>query len=1002
MLFRCCVLAISFAAVPTMAADRRSPLPPNETFLSDIVGHHVGWQSYGKEPVSMPLDWYGGDSVSGMFCVDQGWVLGRRTLMMHPPWLVPVGKVWVDYPMSLPPAGPIRLSFGIAMKPENVGRSDGVTFSCSLIVDGRQQELMRQHHAGANWKNFEFDLSAYAGKDVVLRLQVEPGPKNDINNDSASFGDAKIVIGAGPEPNLADRVRRLTNTPAYRATENVSLLKVSNHRENGVNPSNLLPCSTTVERSGDRFHFTYRGDDCRIVYAYQPVSGTLDDFTVQIDDGRVFQPALGGGAMASIKRQDGTQEMPLRDGRLLKTALEKDTLRVLWEYRVDDRPLQIDWQFKLANKALVVSAQCTEPALSHFSLGDVGSVSLRRQIAVPYLLGNVIYLPVENVFACRYLDWNQSHASQCPQGEATYSAKTDGHRNPMFEVGYIAVSPRLDEVLPNIPLPPSPYLAALGGRIVLDIWRHNKGTYQGDADNLMALKDHGVDHLAIIQHDWQHYGYDAKLPDHMPANTLYGGDPGLIAFGKTANGYGVPWALHENYIDMYPDSPSYIPNARILQSDGTPSKGWYNCVTKMRSDWMKPGQGFAFAQKIAPAVHSRYGTTAAYLDVSTGVPPWAMLDYEAGQPMAAMAMSTVKHHATLFQFLRDAHAGPLFGEGLYPFFWAGSCDATEAQVEGREDHAPLLNFELLKVHPQMVNHGIGYYERWLRYGWPHWGVNAGTMEQIDKYRAQELAYGHAGFIGGDQVNNIPWVVREHHLVYPVQNLYGTTKATEIRYEVGGQLVDAGVAMAIGETTRQRILYENGLTLWVNWQTEPWKIEGRTLPQWGFLAIGPNTEVWTALRDGRWADYAECPEYVFADARTSFPMPYLSPEAEQRLRSLKQPGKSHSSGNTPDFTVRLNPPGTWIDFGRVATDGSVKIQREPDRLVLFPYPRDKPFRVSIDVKGLAPTANVSAIKVRALAAGTQQDLGPVEFTLKDTKLEIVAGKTRVGRFVISWK
>ena len=66
------------------------------------------------------------------------------------------------------------------------------------------------------------------------------------------------------------------------------------------------------------------------------------------------------------------------------------------------------------------------------------------------------------------------------------------------EGGYVAVSPDLGEVLPNIPHPPSPYRELLGPRIMLDIWGHHNGTYRGDAENLRALKDNGVDHVAII------------------------------------------------------------------------------------------------------------------------------------------------------------------------------------------------------------------------------------------------------------------------------------------------------------------------------------------------------------------------------------------------------------------------------------------------------------------------------------------------------------------------
>lgn len=111
-----------------------------------------------------------------------------------------------------------------------------------------------------------------------------------------------------------------------------------------------------------------------------------------------------------------------------------------------------------------------------------------------------------------------------------------------------------------------------------------------------------------------------------------------------------------------------------------------------------------------------YKTTAAYLDVHTCVPPWHQLDHDVSQPMAAMALAKVNNDAELFQFMRDTHGGPLFGEGSRHFYWAGLCDGVEAQVTAGEHNVPFLDFDLLKIHPQMVNHGMGYYERWVERG----------------------------------------------------------------------------------------------------------------------------------------------------------------------------------------------------------------------------------------------------------------------------------------------
>ena len=1121
-------LSAEFQKVPSKTVI----LPVGETLLNDIGTAQVFWQSYGKKPVAMPLGWTGHfDGPTGISYQDAGFLLGRRALLMHSPWRVPPGKTWADYRLTLPTVKPLELSFGIAMGPETVGpdKSDGVTFSCYLLADGREQQLMRQHTLEARWRDYHFDLSAHAGKTIVLRLQVEPGPRNDPSFDLSYFGDAKIRAGS-TATNRAELLRRLTSTKSYQATAGVSLTGLSNNPSHGILPGNLqIHSSWRDSPKGKKllYFFKYEGPDAKVVYTLQPTNGTLDDLTVQVNDGPPFSPAAGGGITAVIRRNGKTEEVPLTGGQSPGVGADKDSMKITWEYPLSGRSLPVEWTFRLVGKALAITVQCDDPSISRFSLGQLGPVSLRRSFSVPYLPGQISYLPTQNVFVGRYLDWTVSHSSHCPQGNAVYEPKTDGTRNTLFESGYVAVSSDFNEVLPNIPHPPSPYLKTLGPRIMLDVWGHHQGTYRGDADNLLALKDHGVDHLVLIQHDWQRYGYDVKLPDHIPANPSYGGDNGMKFFGETANRCGYLWSVHENYIDLYPDAPSYDPRARVLNSDGSPSRAWYNPGTKVQSFGLKCNRALDYAKQNAPEIHRRFGTTAAYLDVHTCVPPWHQLDHEASQPLAAMALAKVQSDTALFQYMRDTHHGPLFGEGFNHFYWAGRCDGVEAQVEQGEDHTPLLDFDLLKIHPQMVNHGMGYYERRFCAGYSHrWGYDSGSMEQIDKYRAQELAYGHAGFIGAAQVDNIPWVVREHHLMHPVQRLYGTAKPTEIRYEVDGQLVPAGVALVVGDTRRQRIRYDSGLTLWVNWRPEPWQVEGHTLPQWGFLALGPDTKVFTAQLSGKLADYAECPEYVFADARTLAHVPGGPPvkDIEPRLRSLEYVGDNrarvvyewrvndtleedyhcfvhgvvpHSSESdsiafqqdhvlprptnrwskgevivdgphiltlpakqemydlvvglykgervplkgieesnhriflgrlhlqrqdgkitgirlekpspahypqrtTADFTAHLNSVGTWIDFGKVGTDSSVKVECAADHLVVFPYPRNKGFRVSLDVKALAPGADLERLNVHALAAGTQKDLGPVDFKKDGHRLLLTVGKPGVGRYLISWK
>ena len=885
-------LLASIVWLPLLAATDLTPvdLPPGKTPLREIGIYRVSYQSYGGEQVDMPMGWVGHfDTNTGISYLPDEFVQGRRSLLLHSPWRVPPGKTWVEYRLRLPEVRPISLGFGIAMRADAMepDRSDGSTFSCMVIDENGERELMREHCAQTSWKDFHFDLSEDAGHIIALRLQMEPGPANSPSWDYSYFGDPAIVVGSDTAQQVS--VADLLHSRPFAATTGVSLVNASNKPAAGVTPSNLLEHTNSILRDGNAYRFVYQGADCDLTYTYAPQTGTLDDFTAQVDDGPPFLPAYGGGVTA-LDPTPGTVITPLHGGRATKAELtpDRNALDVTWAYPIEDREVEVHWQFAIRGKALTVVVDCEEPILNGFSLGREGNVPLRERFAIPYLFGHVSYLEAQQAFVSRYLDWTVSHGSQAPQADVTYEPKTDGTRNPLHESGYVAVSPNVTEVLPNIPHPPSPYLDLIGPRIMLDIWQHHDGTYQGDGENLRELKDNGVDHLAIISHVWQRYGYDVKLPDHIPANPRFGGDDGMKAFGRAANDCGYVWSLHENYIDLYPDAPSFDPTARVLNADGTPSLGWYNAGTRVQAFGIKCNRSLGFAEQNSPEIHARFETNAAYLDVHTCVPPWQQLDHDATQPMAAMALDRVQRDTALFQYERDTHGGPLFGEGNWHFYWAGRCDGVEAQVSGGEDHVPFLDFDLLKIHPQMVNHGMGYYERWFRRGYEHqWGFDTGSVEQIDKYRAQEIAYGHAGFIGAAQADNVQWIAKEHHLMHPIQRLTTTAKVTDIAYEVDGRMAPSSVALLAGQRARQRITYDSNMSAWVNWAEEPWKIEGRTLPQWGFLALGPDTTVETALHDRYLGDYAECPEFLFCDARTSFHMPYLrnTKNIEPRLKNF---------------------------------------------------------------------------------------------------------------------
>jgi len=935
-------------------------LPVGTTRLADLGLYAVTYQLYGKEPVSMPWGWSGHftDDV-GIAYYDAGVVNGRRARVLHCPWRAGTGSVTLTYMLGLPNEKPVTLRFAIAMRADVVGQSDGVTFS-AFVSDGQKQtELMREHYAKADWKEFRFDLSPFAGKKIAIGFQTEPGPEHDASFDFSMFGDPTVTVvrDEDPRPQLLSQI---VESPAYKATAAHNLTKLANDPINGVVPSTNDPHETEVARQDGGYTLAYRGDDCRFEYACPLRDGSPSGIEVRGFGETPFAPCQGGGIQfAPDKANPHLLRSPER-AELVSDKLEKGVVTAVWRYRLGDLTADVTWTFRLVGKALAITADSDSPHVARLSLGQPLNRGFRQGIFIPYLGATAWFLRPQNAFVMSYLDWTKSMASRTQGNEAIYLPRLDGARNKLHEEGYVAVSPELGEVLPNIPHPPSPYLKLLAPKIMLDLWG---GSYDRGAELLRTLKSYGVDHAAVIWHCWQRYGYDVKLPDHLPANPALGGDEAMKRLAAAARDAGYPFSLHENYIDFYPDAPSYDPRDVVLNEKGEPSKAWYNSGTKVQSFALKASRMLHYAAQNSPEIHKRFGTTAAYLDVHTCVPPWHQVDYDPKTDFAAAHHAKVLVHKQLFQYERDTHGGPLFGEGHNHFYWAGLVDGVEAQVDGGEDRPLLLDFDLLKLHPQMANHGMGYYERWLRTGYAtKWGVEAPTPAQLDNYRATEIAYGHAGFVGS-RVAYVPHLVwREHNLVSPVQALYGAAKATEILYEVGGKLVTASAAAPVGTLDRVRVAYDSGLVVHVNLREADWQVGGHVLPQFGFLAEAPNLLAYTARRDGLIADYAEDAETLFADARTNVYRPWEEGlvAIEPRLKSLKDLGDGSfeisyewaADGELPDdYTAFVhfvdrgaeegegiafqndhapNPPTSQWRRGTVVADGPHRVQVPADQ------------------------------------------------------------------------
>ena len=820
--------------------------------LDDLGLYEAGYALRGGPEMRLPVGWTSGlDSPTGAACQSAGVQNGREAWLLHVPWRGRTGVTFQEFTLRLPRAPKIILRGATALRADAVGKSDGVTFR--VFVDGAKR--LDVNRADDAWQPFAVDLTADAGRTVTLRFETDPGPQDNASFDFALWGGREVVLTGfvpvldpHPTPPPLD-LRRLTS------------------RQNGeVAPPSGFAGTSSVRVAASEAVLRYAGADGVLEYHWKPVGGALLGAVTlratMTGDAPVTLPLAGQAGL------DWTGEaVPI--GAHLMPAPGGGGAVLTRTYAVAGQTATVTITGRMRGKSLVFSVACDRPLISGLRGGDWGPTMRRRQVLLPYYSSPVWFLTRENLFAGSFLDWTASGASSQDGTRAAYDARTDGTRNLLRERLVYTAAWHLAETLPNIPNPPSPFRADLSGRIMLDIWG---GSFPSIQAHLHALAASGLGPAAAILHDWQRDGYDNGLPAHVPANPKLGGDPAMVILVKEAQTDGIEVALHENYVDYYPNFEGFKDADIARAPNGGRVRAWYNPGTKTQSFAVKPSRILPLAQTQGPEIVRCYGSAACYLDVNSAVPPWFHVDADSGQPGAGEFKTVRDAHRALWTYERGLHHGPVFGEGNNHWYWSGDLDGVEAQFgqgwhDGAGTSAPLLvDFDLLKIHPLEFNHGMGYYERW----WAH-GPDArrGLLSLLDQYRMQEAAYGHQGFLGGEAWHDPALVWLETHLMRPLTVRTALAGPVAIDYFNGRRWLDTTAAAksdAPDAWSRVRIRYGSGLTVWANGGASPLRVGGGTLPPNGWLASGAGLTAGTTLRSGVVSDMAETGDSVFVNAR----------------------------------------------------------------------------------------------------------------------------------------
>lgn len=650
--------------------------------------------------------------------------------------------------------------------------------------------------------------------------------------------------------------------------------------EDTILPSVKHDYTNAAVARGDEYVFEYRGNDCHLEYVYSPATGTLGDVEVVYDGERKFKPMSGGGIEFDVGgKRLGPEEKGIRR-ELVSAEFRDGALTTEWLLKADSAELPFTLSFRIKGKTLIVGASAKGGSATRFVIGRAEGLRDAKLVKVPYLTFGQREPRVVcggGVFVFGLLDWYNSDASRLysrvqtrPDGSAYYNGgseyvpRTDGVRNDLRERLFLTVSGDFQEVLPNVPNPPSPMRETASHYL----WR-NVGQIQPEL--CRKYKAYGIDWFMANHHEvvWRDGGESFTL--RLKAAPRNVGDARLEEYSALLRELGYRFGLYTNYSDYAPVNENWDEDKVSLLPNGDWQRAW------PRNYALKPTYAREFEAYFAPRIHEKFGTSAGYCDVHTALIPWDRTDYDARVPGAGMFRPVFESFGELLWKETKFQNGPVFSEGRMHWLYAGLADGNYAQIVSPAPYKEpqLVDFDLLKIHPLETDFGMGmpsmFYE-----GSTDWRKESDFHSPFfDRFVAATIAYGHIGYLAAEW--GFAGTLKSYFLLQQLQRLYATDTVAEIEYDRQGKLVSTSEAVASDAYKNGRVFvrYTRGLQVFVNYNEESdWAIrldgEMHVLPPFGFYATdGRRFVEYSKMVGGKRVEFVNSPEYVYIDTRGAF-------------------------------------------------------------------------------------------------------------------------------------
>ena len=667
--------------------------------------------------------------------------------------------------------------------------------------------------------------------------------------------------------------------------------------EKTILPANLT-ARFTLDRvdKGESYEFTYSGEDGHLVFRYTPKTGTWSDWEVvwsPADAERtprapevVFRPCVDGGVFLSTPKGPALPEK----AEYLGTQSTGYPIESRWRLSAGDVSVVVTYRFSVWNKSLVI--EVLAPG------GNVAEVRYGRAVGLahPRLVTNPFY-PAEggrpavavsgtddaSLFLTGNTDWYVSNGSTLwaansiatngvvYNGGTRYTPLTNGKRNDCYERFFITLSPRYEEVLPNIPNPPSPWKHITGTRV----WRtHGASNREQDKQYWANVHRYGMTQMIVTDHETMWRDEGESFTFRTKAAPGKGGDPGAYDYARfMQDKLGFVYGPYNNYTDFAPVNEFWSADLVSRDPQNQLQHAWMRCYAP------KPARAVEYCARLAPQIQAKFKFSTAYCDVHTAVAPWQRVDYDPRVPGAGTFAAVFYAYGEIMLLQKQAWNGPVYSEGNYHCFYMGLTDGNYGQDQSYHpaENPWLVDFDLRKLHDLGCNFGMGNLEMFYANAPQPRGTPEERDAEIDRFLAATVAFGHAGFLVME--GGLGHALRSYYMLQQLHSRYCLTNAADIRYAgADGQLLDVSRAVASGAYQRSQVVtrYADGTVTAANGsRTERLRCDafGRQLDlppngYAGWTADGA-IEVISSDPQGHRGDYAVTPAYLYVDGRGKF-------------------------------------------------------------------------------------------------------------------------------------